>query len=58
MIKLGKYTAIISLVFGTVILIHFGITLDKGDVEVGIYYVSITFCLNLITLIILFLMAI
>lgn len=58
MIKLGKYTAIFSLVFGTVILIHFGITLDRGDIEVGMYYVSVAFCLNLIILIILFLMSI
>lgn len=58
MIKLGKYTAIISLVLGTIILIHFAITLDKDDIEIGIYYISIAFCLNATILISLFLMAI
>jgi hypothetical protein len=58
MIKIGKYIAIISLVFGTTILIHFAITLDSEDVEVGFYYIAIAFYTNITVLIILFLMAI
>lgn len=37
MIKLGKYLAIASFAFGTTILIHFAITLDRSDVELGFY---------------------
>ncbi len=58
MIKLGKYLAIASFVFGTTILIHFAIFLESEDVEVGFYYIAIAFYLNLVGLIILFLMAI
>jgi hypothetical protein len=58
MIKLGKYLAIASLVFGTTILIHFAITLNDEDVKIGYLYISIAFFLNITVLIILFLMAI
>ena len=58
MIKLGKYLAIVSLVFGTTILIHFAITLNDEDIKVGYLYVTIAFLLNITVLIILFLMSI
>ena len=58
MFKLAKYIAVASLVFGTTILVHFAITLDSKDVEVGFYYIATTFYINLAVLIILFLMAI
>jgi hypothetical protein len=50
MIELGKYTAIISLVFGTVILIHFGITLDRGDIEIGLEYLTYAYYFNFLFL--------
>ena len=58
MIKLAKYIAIVSLVFGTTILVHFAITLDSEDVEVGFYFIAIAFYINITVLVILFLMAI